>query len=528
VEHGARLARLIRERTDAILARWEQEVRGLAVARALDRPALFDSMPRLVEQLARAVELGDGNQALPRVEALALEHARQRLDLGYELGQLVAEYAAVRIALIEELKDVAGHVPLSAWVPLVRCLDASVAEVSQRFSKARERKLHALERISSEVVGAPDLETMLAHVVDVLAEAIPELDEVTILLREGDELRVRASRGVESHAYRSFSIAVGKGFAGAIAATGEPLLVRDVSRDPLVESEALRALGLRALYGVPLVDDEQVVGVAHVGSKRASDIQGEDMILFRGIANRVAALLAVRRRRDDARATAALREQFIAVLGHDLRSPLHAILGSTHVLLRRARLDEADRRAVERIARAGERMERLTRDLLDFTRVRLGEGLPLERAWIDLTELARSACEEAELGSPGARVTLASQLRSRVFCDADRVAQLLSNLLSNAHKHGSGEAPVRVTLDETAGDAVLAVHNEGPPIPADLLPHVFDAFRHGESGPARGLGLGLGLYIARAIVVAHGGSIEASSNAAAGTTFVARLPKHPR
>lgn len=523
MEAGTRVAQLIRERKQAILARWEQRVRSHAIARALARPALFDSMPAFLEDLANAVEVGHASNEAT-VENRALEHAQQRLELGYELGQLVFEYGAFRLALLDELNDAQADIPLSAWRAITVVIEEAIDNVVHRFTRARERKVRALERVSSEVaLTAPDIDTLLKEVVGALVEAVPEVDEVTVLLRDGNELYARATRGLEDEVRRNFSIAVGDGFAGTIAATREPLFLHDASTDPLVKSDVLRRLGVRALYGVPLLDSEQVIGVAHMGSKRAYDFQEEDLILFRAIANRATIVIAGRRALDSERANEELRERFVAMLGHDLRSPLNAVLGSAQLLLRHGQLDEHDRRAVDRITRATERMSRLVGDVLDFTRMRLGGEIPLSTTWVDLGELTRAACEEAELANPGRAMRLRTTIRSRVCCDGDRVAQLLSNLLSNAIRHGAPNTPVTVTVEETAHDALLRVHNEGPPIAPDLLPHLFEAFRQGSSAGAHGLGLGL--FITKAIVVAHKGSIEVESDAGQGTTFVVRLPK---
>ncbi|HVY46471.1 MAG TPA: ATP-binding protein [Minicystis sp.] len=524
VEPRAQLSELIRQRAAAILARWEQEVRSRAIARALSRPALLDSMPEFIEQLARAAEHGDPPDR--PVERLALEHAQQRLELGYELGQLVAEYGALRIALIDEVNDVAAEIPLSAFRPLNAAIEQAVADVVRRFSAARARKLRALERISGDVLSAPDLEQLLFEVIDVLAETVPQVDEVTVLLREDGELRVRATRGLEEELARGFTVAVGTGFAGAVAASRQPLLLRDAANDPLVKSDVLRSLGVRALYGVPLVDAGELVGVAHMGSRRAFEFPEEDMILFRAVANRATAIIATRSALERERRIEALREQFIAVLGHDLRAPLQAILGSTQLLLKRGRLDEHDAKSVARVARAAERMSRLTTDVLDFARSRLGGGMPLVISDADLVEVARTACEEAELAFAGREVALSAPSSLPVRCDADRVAQLVSNLVANALKHGAPDAPVTVTVADGPGVATIAVHNDGAPIPDELLPNMFEPFRQGERRGSHGIGLGL--YIAKEIVVAHGGSIEVRSRAGEGTTFTAHIPKAAR
>ncbi len=517
----AELARLIRERKQAILTRWEQQVRTAGVARGLSRPALIDSMPRLIDELAHAAE-PSGSEV--EVGTTTIEHAQQRLELGYELGQLHAEYEALRLARAEELHACGEKGTLSDWIPLNRLIASSVADVTHRFARARERKLRALERISTDAIQADDLEQMLQRAIDVLSEVVPEVDEVTILLREGNALHVRASRGLQEEIARSFTLAIGEGFAGTIAATREPLLLHDAGHDPLVKSDVIRELGLRAMYGIPLLDGGEVVGVAHMGSRLAYDFQQEDMILFRSIANRVGAFIAARRVHERERAIDALRDRFIGMLAHDLRQPINAISTSVRVLLK-GNLDTPGRRAAERIDRATGRMSRLVGDVLDFTRARLAGGIPLNVVPTDLAECVHGAIEECRLAHPDRTIEFRQQIHSPVFCDSDRIAQCIANLVGNALEHGDPAKPVDVSVTERGDDAIVSVHNEGAPIPAELLPHLFEPFRRGAGNGGSSGGLGLGLYIANAIVVAHGGGIEVRSDAAGGTRFNVRLPK---
>jgi signal transduction histidine kinase len=520
--NGKDLGRLIRDCKPAILGRWEREVRTHEIARELPRPALIDSMPDLLDRLAQAAEHGTDTVSL---EATASEHAEQRLELGYDIAELVVEYAALRIAILDEVRERAGDLPLSAWRPLMCVIEAAVCDVTARFSRARARKLRALERISTETLRGESVDAMLQSVIDVLAEAVTDVDEVTILLREDNALRVRASRGLHEEVERGVILSVGEGFAGTIAARCEPLFLHDAARDPLVKSDVIRAQGLRALYGVPLTDRGEVVGVAHMGSKRAHEFQQEDLILFRSIANRIAAILGTQRTLERERAVDELRDRFIGMLAHDLMQPIHAVLGSVRLVQTRGKLDEADRNAIDRIARATERMSRLVRDVIDFTRARLAGGIPVDVAWVDLAEIVRNLCEEARLANPNRSVEFHTALASRVCCDADRMMQCVANLVGNAIKHGDPAAPVAVLVGEDERDAIVTVKNEGSPIEPGLLPHIFDPFRRGEDDARAASGLGLGLYIAKAIVVAHGGSIEVLSDARAGTRFVVRIPK---
>jgi PAS domain S-box-containing protein len=212
----------------------------------------------------------------------------------------------------------------------------------------------------------------------------------------------------------------------------------------------------------------------------------------------------------------------VGVVGHDLRNPLSAIVMATR-LLGRAGLDAADARVVERIATSAGRIEEIVRALLDFARVRAGVGVPLRRRPCDLAEVARAVAEECALAYPGRQIRCEGEGECRGDWDADRIGQLLTNLVSNALDYSPEDAPVRIRWRAHAAEVVVEVANAGPPIPPEIAPRLFEPFRRGDG--RRGGGLGLGLFIARAIATAHDGTIDVRSSADEGTAFSVRLPR---
>lgn len=236
----------------------------------------------------------------------------------------------------------------------------------------------------------------------------------------------------------------------------------------------------------------------------------------------------MREAREIAERQARFREQFIAILGHDLRSPLAAIVAGAHMLLRKG-LDPPLVGVVDRILTSADRMERMIGDLLDLTRSRLGGGIPIQRASVDLRGVCRNVIGEFRAAHPDVTMTFEAHGNTWGEWDADRLAQVLSNLVGNAIAYGRPGGPVTIAVeqDEEAESVRLAVHNEGPPIPEEMQRQLFDPFRRGGErarGPAP-RGLGLGLYIAHQIVLAHGGTIEVASGAEEGTTFTVHLPR---
>jgi len=232
--------------------------------------------------------------------------------------------------------------------------------------------------------------------------------------------------------------------------------------------------------------------------------------------------------RAELRNEAAFRERFIGIVGHDLRSPLGAITFAAAMLLQQEGLGEAEARLVRRMARSADRMARMIRDLLDFTRSREGGGMPLQPRPADLASVCRHVLEELGLANPRRDMQLQVLGDTQGIWDADRLAQVVSNLAVNALEHGAADRTVHVTVRGTRPKSVvLEVHNEGPPIPAELVPVLFDPFARAAASddvPAV-TGLGLGLFIVDQIVRAHGGSVAVTSRADHGTTFTVELPR---
>jgi len=224
----------------------------------------------------------------------------------------------------------------------------------------------------------------------------------------------------------------------------------------------------------------------------------------------------------DADRTAVLREQFIAILGHDLRNPVAAIHAGT-TLLEKGDLDARSRNILARMKESGQRITGLIDGLLDFARGRLGAGLILNRQITGtLAATIEQVVAEIRMVHPAREIDVQITLGDAVTCDEDRIAQLASNLLANALTHGDPGKPVRVVAQSGDGRFALSVENHGPPIPPAALQGLFQPFTQGPGGKSAA-GLGLGLFICSEIAKAHGGSLSATSNVHA-TRFTLEMP----
>ncbi|MEO8004575.1 MAG: hybrid sensor histidine kinase/response regulator [Betaproteobacteria bacterium] len=221
--------------------------------------------------------------------------------------------------------------------------------------------------------------------------------------------------------------------------------------------------------------------------------------------------------------TLRLNEMFTAVLGHDLRNPLGAILMAAQLLAHQTE-DEGVRKTAERMRTSGMRMSRMIDAMLDLARARLAGGIPVTPAAADFGNVIERVLREHEVSFPGRQVEYRHEGDLHGQWDADRLAQMASNLISNALQYGNKDSPIEVQLDGTQRDTILlSVANAGT-IPDEVLPRIFDPFRGGERLPGQNEGLGLGLYIVQQIVHAHRGSIAVDSDNGR-TTFRVTIPR---
>ncbi len=236
---------------------------------------------------------------------------------------------------------------------------------------------------------------------------------------------------------------------------------------------------------------------------------------IRRVAKSEAALL-------DERSASELREQFIAVLGHDLRNPLASITGGTRLLLKTPLNDKAAS-IVGMMQVSADRMAALIDNVLDFARGRLGGGITLKRDRSEpIQPVLQHVIDELQIASPDRMIETDFDLAVPVDCDRGRIGQLFSNLLANAITYGPADRPIHVSARSGQDGFALSVSNSGPAITPQMLERLFRPFTRGAAKPSQ-QGLGLGLYISSEIARGHGGTLDATSSDA-GTCFTFRMP----
>lgn len=315
----------------------------------------------------------------------------------------------------------------------------------------------------------------------------------------------------------------------------QALVFGQASSDPVFSRHPTPILyGFESYISVPIIQaDGRFFGTLCALDPQPAKLDDQSVRTLELFADLIAAQLDIEQRLEEsdgalhaAEDTAKLRDQFIAVLGHDLRSPLQALALGTE-MLRQAPLPARWETHLDRMKRSSDRMSGLIGDVLDFARGRLGGGIPVHpRSDDSLSAQIRQVIAEVQSSSPGQVIQASLRLHAPVVCDPERVAQLFSNLLANAAAHGDPSAPICVKARSDASGLSLSVSNGGTPIPADTRARLFEPFWRGRSeqgGPSLALGLGLGLYIAAEIAKAHGGTLEVASDTSM-TTFVFKLP----
>ena len=395
---------------------------------------------------------------------------------------------------------------------------------NERASRTRAELLY---RLAGAVIGAGTVEEVFKAALEAIAPALGT-DRASVLVYDADDvMRFRAWRGLSDRYRRAVE---GHAPWKRDARDPQPVLVADVAQDaglaehlPLFERERISALGF-----IPLVSGGRLLGKFMVYYDHPRRLTRTELELARAIANHVAAGVARFAAVDTLKETVRFNELFTGILGHDLRNPLAAIITSARLAMSRD-TDDRLRKPLARILNSGDRMSRMIDQLLDLTRVRLGGGIPVAPVDLDLAALVRQVMDELDQANPSCELRLSCAGDTSGRWDPDRLSQVFSNLVANAVRHGEAEHGVEVTIDGGGADMIrVDVRNRGA-IPPRRMATLFEPMRGSARKPDGSGGLGLGLFITRELVRAHGGAIQVRSEAgeAAGTTFTVTLPRRP-
>ena len=327
---------------------------------------------------------------------------------------------------------------------------------------------------------------------------------------------------------------------------GNELELTTVPPLPEAEQAPLRARLERVLHALSNVDDpfeggepgahltlpvmglDRVIGVLRVLERAAAPYEAKHVRLLSVIAAQIGAYLAMIRLHEEQRrvaldlsAASEFQQRLVGIVSHDLRNPLAVITMVASTLLPKAQ-DQRLARALETALRNAKKATRIIGDLVDVTQARVRGELSIFRRGADLRGLVAEVVHDEQVTHPNRTLRLEDGAPVPGRWDPDRISQLTTNLVNNALQYGDPDAPIVVAVTAADGRATITVHNDGSPIPANLVPCIFDPFRRGRHERARGLGLGL--FIVDQIARAHGGTASVVSAPGSGTTFTIRLP----
>lgn len=535
------LAAAITRHREELIDRWAAQAEKAASARGLTQPDLRNLLPRYL------AAIGAGSSAPEDLDEYVESHLAGRLRQGFDLPEMIEEFL-----LLESCAN-------SLWISLPELERPADAE-RQRFSaiiqgsilritglfdehmredeQHEKRYLRLLQSIADDALRTPDapLTSRLDEVLALFLEATGA-SAASLFLDEmkNEQLRRVASAGLAGTELEEFASSLAPhSLDGEVASKVEPTLIADLETTEHSVSDSLRHSGIHALVGIRLPPRRQLIGLLYLGLRDKRRFTAREVRRLEALADRLtlhlenASLYAdLHRHIQELDVERELRERFVAILAHDLRGPLSTTKLSAQILLSDTPTASAQREVLERLLRNVERMERMIRDLLDISRVRAGELLPLRLDWCDLGALAHDVSEELSR-LYGERFELAVPQRVRGIWSQEELRRALWNLAVNAVKYGDPETPITTRVEQTATGARVSIHNFGPSIEPAQQAVLFDAFTRLKATSLAKTGWGLGLALVRACADAHGGEVGVHSTAEAGTTFSISLPADSR
>jgi signal transduction histidine kinase len=536
----ATLAAIIDRYRDEIMNRWAAEAQKAAAARGLSQPELRSALALYLSSL------GGLESATEQLQQHLQSYVASRIRQGFDVSEVVEEFTLLEQCFnsLRESMRPADQPSEADREHLSTSIQRTIVWVTELFhehlqldEQREKRYLRLLQAVADEALRAPEapFTSRLGEVLELVMEAMgAEAASLLLYDPEADRLLTASSAGAAGGELEQFAISHDRySLDGPIASYEEHTALADVATNEPTVSDSLRHSGLHSLLRIRLPPYRKLLGVLYIGLReerrftprevRRVEALGDRLMLQLDNAKLYAELFD---RIEDLQIESQLREQFVAILAHDLRGPLSVAKVLSQLLLRYPeRLDQRRELAI-RIEHNLDRIERMIRDLLDVSRVRAGKRLPLRLDWCDLGAVAEEVVEELS-AAHGARFGLVAPETVRGIWSSEELRRALWNMGVNAIKYGARDTPITVQVERTRRGARVSVHNLGKPIPAEDQARLFDLYSTLRTRARPGGGWGLGLALVRACAEAHGGKAEVQSGEA-GTTFSIDLPADSR
>jgi two-component system CheB/CheR fusion protein len=412
---------------------------------------------------------------------------------------------------------------------VVLLVDMTDRKQAEATVKAQNERLHLLWEAAGVMLSTDDPDAMLKGLLDKIGPPLGVDTYFNYMVDDsGDALRLASSAGVPQESVRSFErMEFGQGIFGTVALNRQSVVATHIQQSDDPKAQLIKSVGLRAYVCNPLMSDKLLLGTLAFGSRTRDQFDPDELAVLHTISHYVAVAYERLRLLNELRESDRRKDEFLAMLSHELRNPLAPILNAAQLL--RLQPDESGLRqqALTIIERQLGQLVHLVDDLLEVSRISTGT-IHLQREQLDLRAIGESGVETVRHLIEQRRHVLAVQLPpSPVWIDGDltRLEQVVVNLLNNAAKYTDEGGRIWLSLKQEGNDALLSVRDSGVGIAPELMPHLFDLFTQAKRSLARSQGgLGIGLSLVKRLVEMHGGTVTASSAAGQGSEFVVRLP----
>ncbi len=526
----------LRRLTPEILSRWCDRIRAeVPAARERSSLLLIDHLPKFLECLAPILAGEASVEEIPEFPDYAGVHGELRAYLpDFSLDEVFVEYAILREVIMEVLEG-ERPLPLTIRLTLQSGIDRAVrsavrqyVDATQQELQSSERRLRRLQALSDVALSRLGLEELLRELLERIRRMLAA-DTAVILLRQDDVLRVRVALGLEEEAEGRVTVSLGDGYAGRIAAAGSPLIVPDTHASEIIRPSLRKRA--RSLLGVPLVLENAVIGVVHIGTRETRVFTGEDQDFLQLAADRVALAIDRARLFQELRQANERKTQFLAMLAHEMRTPLSAVNSAAYIL-QEIQVEGRAVKQLEAIQRQTANLARLVEDLMDVSRISRGR-IELRRELVDLGTLAAQAVQAVQplIDARGQEINCTIP-EGPLTVDADpvRLNQVIVNLLNNAAKYTEPGGRIWLTIELDDEQVTIRICDTGIGIDPSVLPTLFDLFAQVDPSEAKSHGgLGIGLFLVKRLVELHGGRVAVrSAGVGAGAEFSVQLPLVPK